>query len=163
MAFKRSKPDGATSLSNLKVTPRYLHPDYKLQEDDLKRGETGLLRVFCVTPTNVRLPSFSARIDDGSSGYRKQPELDIDIEGVSKAIARYFKKHLNGYGGHHADRSTDPGHRLFDVKIVVPSGKIFEGEVSFNVHFTMLAETGMYQSVGMEMSVTRASGKPKSE
>ncbi len=163
MASKTPKPDGATSLCNLKVTPRHMHPDYEIQVHDLKRGETGLLKVFSLRPTNAQLPSFSARIDDGNSYRRKTPELDIDIEGVSNATKRHFKNNLNGYGGHHTDRSLGPEHRIFDVKIVIPSKTIFDGEVSFNVHFTMLIELGMYSSVGLEMSVTRASDKPKSD
>ena len=95
MASKTPKPDGATSLCNLKVTPRHMHPDYEIQVHDLKRGETGLLKVFSLRPTNAQLPSFSARIDVAIliGGRRQNP--DIDFEGVSNATYRHFKNNLN--------------------------------------------------------------------
>ena len=99
----------ARSLSNLKVTHFHLDSDYEVQTHDLTRGETGLLRVVSLIPKTAGKPSFDARVDDGSSGKRRDPELDIDIKGVSDAIAKDFKAGRNGYVGHHTNRSPTPG------------------------------------------------------
>src|SRR5260370_37374236 len=81
-------------------------------------------------------PSFHARVDDGSSDNPKETELDIDIKGVSDADRRDFKNDLNGYSGHHNDRSPSPSERIFEIKIATPKGRVFEGQVSFNATFS---------------------------
>jgi hypothetical protein len=156
---KQSRRDGASSLSNLKVTKRYLDPAYEMEVHDLTRGNTGLLKVFSLTPQNVQRPRFMARIDDGNPGRRRSPELDIDIDDVSSNIKSDFNAKRNGYAGHHTDRSPNQNERIYDVKIVVPTGTVFDGEVSFNVQFTMVAETGIYQTLGLGMNVIRASAE----
>jgi hypothetical protein len=74
-------------------------------------------------------------VDDGTPSRPKDPELDIDISGVSVAVKKDFEARRNGYIGHRTDRSPDREHRLFDVAIATPLGRVFEGSVSFNVTF----------------------------
>jgi hypothetical protein len=141
----RAQGDGqARILSNLQITTRHLDPDYHVVTYDLTRGETGLLPVFSLVSRTTEKPSFKARVDDGSPGNRRQPELDIDIEGVNTAIERDFKANRNGYIGHHTNRSPNPDQRIYEVEIATPTGKVFDGDVSFNAMF----------SVGVTMSVT---------
>lgn len=153
---KQSRADGASNLTNLKVTTRYLDPDYEIQVHDLTRGENSLLRVFSLIPRSANKPSFLARVDDGNPGKRRSPELDIDIEGVSSAVERAFKARRRGYGGHHTDRSQNPQERIFEVEITAPSGQVFEGEVFFNVHFRMLLEAGIYSTLRVDANLVKA-------
>src|SRR5258708_3312440 len=127
----------ASSLSNLQITKQHLDPDYQLLKHDLTRGETGLLRVFSLIPQTAGKPSFAARVDDGSPGKRRPPELDIDIKDVTEAIERDFKANRNGYFGHHPDRSLNQNQRIFDVEIGTLAGKVFAGKGSFNVAFSV--------------------------
>jgi hypothetical protein len=53
----RSWPRGrgeAANLSNLKITTRYLDSDYEIINENLTRGETGLLKVFSLIPKQGR-------------------------------------------------------------------------------------------------------------
>jgi hypothetical protein len=153
----RSRGDGqARSLSNLQITARHLDPDYQLLEHSLTRGETGLLKVFSLIPKTAGKPRFEARVDDGSPGKRKDPELDLDIKGVSTAVEIDFKANRNGYGGHHTNRSPNPNQRIFDTKITVPTGSVFEGEVSFNVAFSMSVGVSVSSTVTANATVVKA-------
>src|SRR5258708_415768 len=113
---RRALPDGQTvSLSNLQITPRSVDTaDYEILQHNLTRGDTGRLDVFSLVPKVAGKPRFDARLDDGSPGNRKEPELDFDIEGVSEDIKRDFKKKKPrlGYSGHHSDRSPNPNQRI---------------------------------------------------
>jgi hypothetical protein len=102
-------------------------------------------------------PSFHARVDDGSQEKRKEPELDIDIDGVSDAVERDFKAHRSGYAGHHNKRSSNPDERIFDVEIALPTGKVFEGEVFFNVTFSVGQTMTLNSRVTVDATVQRAS------
>jgi hypothetical protein len=146
----------ASSLSNLQITAQHLDPDYQLLKHDLTRGETGLLRVFSLIPKTAGKPSFAARVDDGSSEKRRSPELDIDIKDVTKAIERDFKADRNGYFGHHTDRSPNQNQRIFDVEIGTPTGKVFAGEVSFNVAFSVAVSFSQGSAVSASATVNRA-------
>jgi hypothetical protein len=160
MAERKQSPDGAYSLTNLRITTRYLDPHYEIEIHDLTRGETQLLKVFSLKRKDAQAPSFHARVDDGNPGRRKLPELDIDIQGVTPAIAKDFKAKRNGYAGHHTDRSPNQQDRIFEVKISVPSGTVFEGNVFFNAHFKMALQTTTYSTVGVTMTVNRAVPAP---
>ena len=105
------------------------------------------------------MPSFHARVDDGSSTKTKDIELDIDIREVSTAADRDFKAGRNGYSGHHNDRSPTPEERIFDVDIATPAGKVFEGQVSFNATFSQAVHASVSTTVGVETKVIRA-GSP---
>jgi hypothetical protein len=155
---ERTKGDGrASSLSNLQITAQQLEPDYQLLEHhDLTRGETGLLRVFSLIPKTAGKPSFAARVDDGSPGKRRQPELDIDMKDATKALERDFKANRNGYFGHHTDRSPNQNQRIFDVEVGTPAGKVFAGEVSFNVAFSVAISVSASSSVSVGATVNRA-------
>jgi hypothetical protein len=100
---------------------------------------------------------FEARVDDGSPSNRKDPELDLDIKGVNKAIQRAFRNGRNGYVGHHSDRSPTTDHRIFGVCVATPTCKVFEGEVSFNVTFSMSATLGGNAGMIADAVVVRAS------
>lgn len=134
----RGRGDGqAIRLSNLRITHSYLDADYVVLTHDLARGPTGLLKIFSLQPNTAGKPSFEARLDDGSPGKRKPIELDFDIKGVDQAIERHFKANRNGYVGHHSDRSPNQADRIFQVRIAIPAGKIFEGEIYFSATFSM--------------------------
>jgi hypothetical protein len=142
-------------LSNLQITARHLDPDYQVLRHDLTRGETGLLRVFSLIPKIAGKPSFEARVDDGSPAKRREPELDIDITGVTNAIERDFKANRNGYVGHHTDRSPNPNQRIFDVDIATPAGMVFDGEVSFNASFSVGIHVSVSSAVSANADVSR--------
>jgi len=147
----------ASRVSNLKITTHYLDLDYEIVEEDLKRGDTRLLRVFSLIPKTLGKPSFHARVDDGSPDTPKDPELDIDIKGVSDtAIIRDFKANRNGYIGHHNSRSASPSERVFDVEISTPKGNVFRGEIFFNVTFSMSIHISARASVTATATVVRA-------
>jgi hypothetical protein len=146
----------AAKLSNLTITTRYLDSDYDIFDENLTRGETGLLRVFSLIPKTPGKPRFRARVDDGSPAKRKSPELDIDIEDVSEVIRRDFKARRNGYVGHHNDRSPNVEQRIFEVEIAIPSGRVFQGNVSFNVAFSVGLSMTTQSSLTVDARVIRA-------
>jgi hypothetical protein len=153
----RAKGDGqARTLSNLKITTVHLAADYQIFPHDLARGDTGLLKIFTLSSNAPGKPSFEARVDDGSPGKRKDPELDFDIRGVSAAIERYFKAGRKGYIGHHTNRSPNANQRIFDVDIKTPEGTIFEGEVSFNAAFSVSISMSINSTVSADAQVVRA-------
>jgi hypothetical protein len=115
MAINTSRPDGAVRLSDLDVTTRELHPNYKLEQHEAIRGSTGYLPVFSLVPNDPQNPTFAARVDDGVRNRRRTPELDIDIKGVNSEIERDFKACRNGYSGHHRDQSPNQTERVFEV------------------------------------------------
>jgi hypothetical protein len=128
--------DGQTrSIANLVVETTYLDGDYEFHCHGLVRGETGLLRVFSLVPKHRELPSFEARVDDGSSGKRREIDLDIDIKGVTEVVRRDFRAERNGYLGHHTDRSPTPNVRSFEVTILIPGRCVFEGTATFTANF----------------------------
>ena len=74
----------AAQLSNLKISLVFLHPEYEIRNENLVRSGTRLLKLFSLIPKASGRPSFHARVDDGSPAKRKDPELDIDIMGVTR-------------------------------------------------------------------------------
>lgn len=147
----------ASQLSNLKITTHYIDSGYEILNEDLARSETRLLKVFSLIPKIPGKPSFHARVDDGSSEKRKEPELDIDIDRVSDAVKSDFKAGRNGYAGHRNKRGSNPDVRIFDVEIAVPTGKVFEGEVFFNVTFSVGARMAASSNMTANATVQRAS------
>jgi hypothetical protein len=152
----RPRGGGTIRVSNLQIERRYVDPDYQLVEHNLERGANGLLRVFSLTPNTAAKPGFHSRVDDGTPTRPKDPELDIDISGVSKAVERDFQKKRKGYIGHRTDRSPDREHRLFDVAIAIPLGRVFEGSVSFNVTFGVKLTMTTTSHVGADGTLIRA-------
>lgn len=153
----RAQGDGqARILSNLEIKTRHLDSDYQLVTYNPIRGETGLLSVFSLVPKTDGKPSFKARVDDGSPGNRRPPELDIDIEGVTTDIQRHFKVNRNGYIGHHTNRSPNPDQRIYEVKIATPSGTVFDGDVSFNATFSVGVATVYTATETVDATVIRA-------
>jgi hypothetical protein len=140
----------ASHLSNLKITTEFLDPDYDIVVEDLTRSETRLLKVFSLLPKRPENASFHARIDDGSPDKRKEPDLDIDIRGVSSTIIRDFKADRNGYSGHHNDRSTSRTERIFEVEITTPGGRVFKGTVFFNGTFSVAINITSVASVAVD-------------
>jgi len=94
-------------------------------------------------------------VDDGSPGKRRSPELDIDIEAVTEAVERDFKANRNRYLGHHTSRSSNPDQRIFEVEIATPTGKLFEGEVSFNAAFSVGITVATSSAVTVDAHVIR--------
>lgn len=151
----------ASYLTNLKITTHHLDPDYEILKQDLIRGDTRHLKVFSLISKTPGKPSFHARVDDGSPNKPKEPELDIDIDGVSKAVASDFKANRNGYLGHHSMRSPNPDERIFDIEIAIPDQRVFKGEVFFNVAFSMSSSMTLESKATVEMEVIRATPKPQ--
>ena len=130
---------------------------YEIVEENLVRGETRLLKVFSLKPRTLGRPSFHARVDDGSAVKLKSPELDIDIDGVNDAIKADFKGNRNGYLGHHNNRSPDPQQKSFEIEIATPAGKVFQGDVFFNVAFSVGLNFTGRSSMSADATVVRAS------
>jgi len=153
----RAPGDGqARTLSNLQITTRYLNPDYEIISHHLVRGETGLLRVFSLFSRDPGKPGFEARVDDGSPGRRRNPDLDFDITGASEAVQKDFKANRNGYVGHHSSRNPKPDQRIFHVQIGTPAGIVFDGDVSFNVAFSVSVTTAVNSTMTINANVIRA-------
>jgi hypothetical protein len=146
----------AAHLSNLKITTDFLDPDYDIMIENLIRGETRLLKVFSLIPNTPAKPCFHARVDDGSSEKRKELELDIDIKGVSESLVRDFKDNRNGYLGHHNARAANPDERIFGVEIATPSGRVFKGQVFFNVTFSESISEHAESKDTLDVEVIRA-------
>lgn len=149
----------ASHLSNLNIETEFLCADYRIENENLTRGETRHLKVFSLVPRASGKPSFHARVDDGSSMNPKDPELDIDIKGVSADAVNDFKSNRNGYLGHHSDRSPNANERLFEVHIAVPTDDVFKGKVSFNAAFSVSCSIGIQATVTAEATVIRAPPK----
>lgn len=126
----------AAQLSNLKIATQFIDPYYELQEEDLTRGDTRYLKVFSLIPKTQGRPSFHARVDDGTPEKWKDPELDIDIRGVSEVVEGDFNAKRNGYSGHRTKRSPTRNERIFDVEITAQYVRVFQGQVFFNVTFS---------------------------
>ena len=145
----------ASHLSNLKITTRYLDSDYDILNENLRRSSTRYLGVFSLIPKTAGKPSFHARVDDGTPDNVKDPELDIDIRGVSDDIVRDFRAGRNGYIGHHTDRSPNRAQRIFDVEIATPQGRVFKGDVFVNVTFSVAVTMTSTSSVTADATVVR--------
>jgi hypothetical protein len=155
MADRKRDDDRVTHIANLEVACDSLHSDSILERHNEPRDETGLLRVFSLVPRNAETPKFIARIDDGSSGRRREPDLDIDINEVSEVIRRDFNAGRNGYAGHHTDRSPSRAERIFDVEVTLPDVIVFKGAVSFNVTWSVHAHVESQASVSVQTRVIR--------
>jgi hypothetical protein len=151
----------AAHLSNLKITTEFIDPDYEVINENLARGETRLLKVFSLIPKTPSKPSFHARVDDGSTQKRKEPELDIDIKGVSEHVVRDFRTNRNGYLGHHNARTPKLDMRIFEVAIGTPSGRVFKGQVFFNVTFSESISMQAESKVTVDVEVIRANPTDK--
>lgn len=152
----------AAQLSNLRITAQHTDPDYDFVCENLVRGETRYLGVFSLRPKNQGEPSFHARVDDGSAYKNKDPELDIDIKGVSRNVSKNFKAGRNGYSGHHTQRSPNRSERVFEVRITAAGRVVFEGVVSFSVSFAQSMPIGGSSNVTVSANVFRAcSHKPE--
>jgi len=92
---------GETSnLSNLKIQEHHLDSDYEIVNENLARGETGLLKVFSLVPRQgTGKPRFEARIDDGTpatsgveSGFKgnRMAISDTTRKGARRRIAEYL-------------------------------------------------------------------------
>ena len=145
----------ASHLSNLKITTRYLDSDYDILNENLRRSSTRYLGVFSLIPKPAGKPSFHARVDDGTPDNVKDPQLDIDIRGVSDDIVRDFRAGRNGYIGHHTDRSPNRAQRIFEFEIATPQGRVFKGDVFVNVTFSVAVTMTSASSVTADATVVR--------
>jgi hypothetical protein len=142
MDRQQVKNSGRVShVSNLKVDPTFIHPDYKSECCDGISSDTGHLLVLKVIPISGHGPYFEGRWD------QKPEKLDIDMRGAPGGEMKTFKAEKGGYVGHHrAKRTGDPNERCYEIKIQTPQplGKIFEGTVSFSKHHRLPVATGSY-------------------
>lgn len=149
----------ASHLSNLRIETEFLDSDYEIVDEALTRSDTRHLKVFSLNPKTPGKSSFHARVDDGTPKRPKDPELDIDIKEVFADAVNDFKSNRNGYLGHHSDGSPNANERLFEVHIVVPTGDVFKGKVSFNSTFSVACLIGVQATVSVEDTVVRAAPK----
>lgn len=123
---QRARSGGmVSSLTNFNPGTVYIDPDYDIAPLSLVREANRLLPVFSLSPKSGIGPTFSARLDDGSSSNKGMPDLDIDIGGVSNTAVGHFRNCRNGYCGHHTDKSLGPTSRVFEVEIKIPDRLIF--------------------------------------
>jgi hypothetical protein len=133
---KARLPDGRVfAIHNIKLEERYRHPDYDYTLGDGALSETGRIDLFELKSKKPNDPSFIARWDGGNRVFphKIQYAVDIDIQGVSKAEQRRFRKGKGGYSGHHTTRAS-PDENRYEVLITTPSGVVFDATVSFNRH-----------------------------
>jgi hypothetical protein len=142
-----------SKVSDLEVRWTSLDPNYGIAHLDGVIGETGKLEILKVVPISGSGPYFIARWDQGVE------RIDIDMHGASRTAVRKFKARMDGYSGHHTSRSTDPDKRVFDVKIKIPTGIIFEGTVSFSNTYDMRLRLQSSSKVTVDMTVIRAKQK----
>jgi hypothetical protein len=136
-----------SKISNLKVNPTLIHPDYDYERSPCDRipSDTGHVLVLKVIPKSGHGPYFEARWD------QKPEQLDIDMRGAPRREMKKFKAEKDGYIGHHRARRTgDPNERCYEIKIQtpLPRGKIFEGTVSFVRHLIHPVATGTHSLKG---------------
>jgi hypothetical protein len=132
-----SKQDGKVfEIRDLRIAERYRSDEYILSTSEVAAiSPTGHLAIFDLRPVAESGPSFVGRWDGGSrSAGKERDDLDIDIERVSKAVARQFKNGEAGYSGHHSMRVPIPNERVYQVLICIPGKMIFDAAVSFSVH-----------------------------
>jgi hypothetical protein len=94
-------------ISNVEIEQTFLNPEYDLSQQPVANiSITGWLVIFNVTPKSRSGPCFVGRWDGGSRDARKTEryDLDIDINGISKAQQLLFKRGESGYSGHHAKK-----------------------------------------------------------
>jgi hypothetical protein len=151
-AARRRHDAQVIQVRNMEIDHEVLHPDYSIQKYEMTRGDTGLLQVFAVVPRQPGKPGFDARWDDGSRGNKQ--DLDFDITGVTRTVARHFKNERRGYRGHHARKVHGASKRTYAVSIETPEGVIFRGAVSFNVTFAKYVTVG----IGVRCSVRSRAG-----
>src|SRR6266404_9838693 len=90
---------------------------------------TGLLRLFELHPLQPDLPAFAARWDDGDK------KVDVDLLGDDFEREK-FKAGSHGYSGHHSALISQE-LRQHRISISIPSGRIFEGEISLNLNIAV--------------------------
>jgi hypothetical protein len=150
-AEKISNWDGRVSkITNLVVKPRYINSDYMSEPCDGILTDTGKLEILKLIAKSGTGPYFIARWD-------QRPEhLDIDMHNASKGAIRKFKNNKDGYGGHHTNRATDPHTRIFDVKIELPEGVIFHGEVAFSNTYEIKVSIHAEAKMSIDAQVIKA-------
>ena len=151
----RTEHGGVCRVYNLKITPKFIHQNYKSEYCDGIRGETGKLEVLKLVSDSSDDPHFIARWDQGAQ------HLDIDMHNAPRSAIAKFKKNSGGYRGHHTVRSPNPDKRIFEIEIETLRGLIFEGKVSFNNTFEVKAAFSGEAHVSVSMQVMRANPKGK--
>jgi hypothetical protein len=127
-----------------------VHSDYELALLSFADiGETGLLKVFEVTPNGTGKPGFVGRWDE------KKNRLDVDITGVTEEVTRLFQKGRQGYLGHHPDPLPGP-ERRFPVVLRVPdAGMVFSGVLSFGLRRKLALGLAAQAEVGFSAELIR--------
>jgi hypothetical protein len=141
-----------SEVGNLRVTPTSLDSDYQSEHCDGVLGKTGYLQVLKIVRKDGANPYFVARWD------QKDEALDIDIVGASNSASKRFKAGTYGYSGHHTNRSTDPGTRIFDITIRMPKGLIFDGTASFSVTYQVRTDLKSESLAAVGGTIIRANG-----
>jgi hypothetical protein len=108
------------TAEDVRVITDYLHPSYRaVHEKTSTAGDSGLLQLFRLDPTDDSFPGFSARWDI------RQNAVDIDLHGNDRA-ASLFKAEKDGYKGHH---STALANGVYLLEITIPGAVIFRGKL----------------------------------
>lgn len=104
----------------------YCHPEYVFKACPTCKTEgRGPLIVATLEPTDKTRPSFLLRWDP------RGDHLNVDIKNVSRQEKELFEEEKQGYIGH---LSRMVAGKLFDVKISMPTEKVFMGKISFKIH-----------------------------
>jgi len=139
---------GAEGAFNVSWQVCYCDKDYILEEYKERRtAPDGRLVIAELRNKEGIPPSFLFRWDE------KDDQLDVDIQGVSETLVKYFKKGKGGYKGHYPPKVQSDG-RVFEVDIHIPDKHIFCGYVKFNVHHMAKAAVSIGNKISAGMKVT---------
>ena len=150
---KLSNQDKVSKISDLHLEIKYIDPRYKLEPCDGIIGETGKLEVLKLVADLIKEPYFVARWD------QRAEHLDIDMKNATKVAVRKFKNGIDGYAGHHTDRTINPKRRVFEINIGIPERAIFHGEVSFSNTYDAHICMHAHATMTTDATVIRAKSK----
>jgi hypothetical protein len=138
----------ASGVFNITHKIKYLNPDYDLQiQESNTISKQGLLLCGKLIPKRFSLPEFWLRRDERADA------LDVDMHGDSKH-KNDWKHSKNGYTGHHAVKLKGEG-RHFRVSIDIPTMKVFDGVISFNLSMKITSNIKIRVHTGTNNSVIK--------
>jgi hypothetical protein len=132
---------GFLTAFNIKADITYIHDEYELVVlPKISITEQGLQLIGKIKPKNNTMPEFLIRWDE------KDNHLNVDIVPEEKL----WKRGIQGYKGHLAEKLKDRAGRAFSLIIETPASKVFNGVVSFN----LARDRSLKTSTGMSATVT---------
>lgn len=141
-----------SQVSNVEALETVLHEGYVIGKCPGVLTDTGSLEVIRIAPKSGVGECFRARWDQARDA------LDIDMLGASRNATRKFNAHRDGYSGHHTNRSTIPGKRIFEVTIKAQDVVIFDGTVSFSITVDQIIQAQVRISDAVSAEVIKGGG-----